>query len=452
MVTNKASLLILLSLLLSACFVTGCGGPASGPVAAPQPETAPMPDEAVAGSGQWTPSEVATRAEETLADSVVSAGTPADHWLFGTSDAADMQPAVLAPEAQRVLVATHGPARLEKVGDDRVLYLKGSHHEMGIQHGTLLKDEIVEAAGVLRAVGTLAWKGNFQVSIADAWERAAPHIPTRFLEEMEGMAEATGLSIEQVREFSIFPELFHCSGFALWGDATADGSLLHGRVLDYMRDAGLDKYACVIVHEPDGGIPFVNVAYTGMLGSVTGMNAEGVVIGEMGGGGAEQWDGMPMTFLVRYCLEESVTLEDTRRIMAETPRTCEYFYCVSDPKAEDGRGSAFGVAAWPDKIEFVGPGEAHALLPRPFADTVLMSSGGRYDCLADRVGKMHGKFTPESALDLMARGVAMKSNMHNALFRPATLDFWVANSTIDAPASNLPYRAYNLGTLMQPPE
>jgi len=42
----------------------------------------------------------------------------------------------------------------------------------------------------------------------------------------------------------------------------------------------------------------------------------------------------------------------------------------------------------------------------------------------------------------------MKSNMHDALFKPATLEFWVANSTVDAPACNLPYTRHDLKTLM----
>jgi isopenicillin-N N-acyltransferase like protein len=77
-----------------------------------------------------------------------------------------------------------------------------------------------------------------------------------------------------------------------------------------------------------------------------------------------------------------------------------------------------------------------------------MSAGDRYTCLVDRAEKQYGEFTPELALDLMARGVSMKSNMHNALFKPATLELWVANSTIHDPACNLPYTNYDLKKLM----
>lgn len=48
----------------------------------------------------------------------------------------------------------------------------------------------------------------------------------------------------------------------------------------------------------------------------------------------------------------------------------------------------------------------------------------------------------------MSRGVAMSSNMHNAVFKPATLELWVANSTVEAPACNYPYTHYDLKKLM----
>ena len=205
----------------------------------------------------------------------------------------------------------------------------------------------------------------------------------------------------------------------------------------------------ILIQEPEGANAFVNVAYSGMLGSVTGMNNQQIGIGEMGGHGAEKWDGMPMTFLIRECLESAKTLEDVKRIMTDTPRTCQYYYVISDAKADNGRGMAYGVAAETDSIGFIGPNESHPQLPRPLEDAVMLSAGNRYQCLVDRAEKQYGNFTPQLALDLMARGVSMTSNMHNALFKPRTFELWVANSTVREPACNRYYRHYNITKLMQ---
>ncbi|HET6879178.1 MAG TPA: hypothetical protein VFI31_03420, partial [Pirellulales bacterium] len=57
-------------------------------------------------------------------------------------------------------------------------------------------------------------------------------------------------------------------------------------------------------------VMLVNVTYSGFIGSVTGMNAEHVSVGEMGGGGRGHWGGTPMAFLVRRVLEEAETLDE----------------------------------------------------------------------------------------------------------------------------------------------
>jgi len=400
------------------------------------------------GEGITEISAAAQRSEGLFAAEEAERTLPADHWLRQTPIQKDTVPATIAPPEPRVLLKQHGPAYLEQIGETRVLHLKGSYYDMGYQHGALLKEEIRLGATLIRTVGRVAWKKDFVKSSREAWERSSAHIPQKYKEELEGMAEALGMPVEEVQEFNIFPELFHCSGFAFWGNATADGALLHGRVLDYMREIGMDQWAIIIVQEPENAHAFVNVGYAGLIGSVTGMNVQHVALGEMGGGGAEKWDGMPMTFLMRECLEMGTTLEDACRIMRENPRTCEYYYVISDAKAQGGRGDAVGVASTPDDIQFIGPNEFHKLLPRPVEDAVLLSAGGRYQCLADRVEAMHGKITPQIALDIMARGVSMRSNLHNALFKPATLELWVANSTLLAPSCNRPYVHYDLNVLL----
>ena len=425
------------SLILALILALGLSFPCCSPSAPPQ---API-----------NTSRTAAQSDKTLSQqkSVAPKRTlPADHWLNGTSKYPDMLDAVIAPPAPRKLLAECGPGYLEQIGQTRVLHLKGSYYEMGKQHGTLLKDEVIGASLLIKTLGSLQWKKNFNESIRESWQRTSPFIPEKYKQEIKGMAEAIGKSEEYVQDFTIFPELFHCSGFAVWGKATSDGALLHGRVLDYMRDAGLDKWALLIIQEPEGANAFVNVGYAGMIGSVTGMNVKHIAIGEMGGKGEGQWDGMPMTILLRECLESGNTLEEAQRIMKDTPRTCEYYYVISDSKADNGRGSAVGVAAFPKVITFIRPNEFNERLPRPVEDAILLSANDRYQCLVDRTQKMYGKITPQIALDLMARGVAMSSNMHDALFKPATLEMWVTHSTVAEPACNRPYTYYALQDLI----
>ena len=348
------------------------------------------------------------------------------------------------------VVAREGNGRLEEVDGTKVLILKGTPEEMGHQHGILMKDEIhrlVEQILFGVGVGTSFEKGTWVFGeIEGAQKRLNPFMDERYFKEMDALAVAAELPKEEVRLANFFPEMFHCSGFAVFGKATKDGKLYHGRVLDYMRGMGLEQSAAVMVFQPDKGNAWVNVGYAGFIGSVTAMNEKHIAMGEMGGRGEGNWDGKPMAELIREVMEKANTLDEAVEIMRKGPRTCEYYYVISDAK----NNSAVGIAATPDKFQVIKPGESHELLPNPSKDTVLMSAGDRYEELARRVKANYGKFDAASARDLMTRPVCMTSNLHSALFEPETLDFWVANADSKSPAAQCRYTHYNLAELLKP--
>jgi hypothetical protein len=166
----------------------------------------------------------------------------------------------------------------------------------------------------------------------------------------------------------------------------------------------------------------------------------------MGGHGQGNWDGKPMAELVREVMEKANTLAEAVAIMRRGPRTCEYYYVISDGKSN----RAVGIAATPNTFDVIEPGMCLPELPFGIPDTVLMSSGDRYQELARRVKAGYGKFDAQSARDLMKPPVCMNSNIQCALFEPETLDFWVANADSENPAANTRYTHYNLGELIQP--
>ncbi|MBL8901538.1 MAG: hypothetical protein JNM84_28180 [Planctomycetes bacterium] len=299
--------------------------------------------------------------------------------------------------------------------------------------------------GLVGLVYTVERERWFLGEIRAAWRRLEPHLQARHLAELDGIADGAGLPREDVRLANVFPELFHCSGFALFGTATASGEMLHGRVLDYMTEIGLQRTAVLLVQAPRDALAFANVGYAGFAGSVTGANERGLSIGEMGGRGEGAWDGEPMAFLLRRALEEAPDLEAALRIYKNAARTCEYFYVL----AHGPTRRAVGLAAWPARLEILAPGVAHELLPNAVPDAVLLSAGGRYEELVRRVRAGHGGFDPERALRLMDPGVAMGSNLHDALFAPERGELWIAHAPLrgSGPAAREPYTRVDLPKL-----
>ena len=223
-------------------------------------------------------------------------------------------------------IARCGDGWLEEINGYLVLHLKGTPYEMGYQQGALLKDHcqqnlnfmLNEKAKQLIKIGPV--RVNPRGFIDGILAVQKPFVPKKFFDELDGLAAGAELKPADVYACNFIPELFHCSGFAVMNSATKDGTLYHGRVLDYSCDWRLQEHAVLVVAEPDGGIPFVNVTYAGFIGSVTGMNAQHVSIGEMGGLGLGHWSGVPMAFLMREVLETANDLEEAVDVFPERIR------------------------------------------------------------------------------------------------------------------------------------
>jgi isopenicillin-N N-acyltransferase-like protein len=354
---------------------------------------------------------------------------------------------VTPPEPKTSEIRRSGSGWLEVRDGHIQMFLEGTPYEIGLQHGKLdpagvrkVCRRLVYGVGLLYSFKKGEW---FPIAARKLIERQRPFIAPAYFEEMQGLADGSALPLDLIQMANIFPEFFHCSGVALMGEATKGGELLHARVLDYMVGIGLQDHAAVMAISRPGVNRFVTVGYLGFIGSVTGMNEKQVAIGEMGGDGQGDWDGIPMSLLIRQALEDCNTLQEVETFMRESPRTCEYYYVISDGKGP----SAVGVAATPKKFETFGPGVWHERLTEPVKDAVLLSGPGRYEALVERVRRDYGKITPDDLIEIIKRPVAMKSNLHNVIFRPQTLRLSVADASRRGVACDEPYRSYTWNDL-----
>ncbi len=359
-------------------------------------------------------------------------------------------------EVVRILAWHIGPSRVEPDGlsrsgagwlrvenGHRQMLLQGEPYEIGLQHGRLgaagirrMAHRVVYGVGLLYSLKQGEW---FPTAARALVERQRPFILPEYFEEMRGVADGSGVSFDLIRLSNIFPEFFHCSGVAIMGDASVGGELLHARVLDYITEIGLQDEAAVIAVARPGALRFVTVGFLGFIGSVTGMNEKQVAIGEMGGAGQGDWDGVPMSFLIRRALETANTLGDVERYMRESPRACEFYYLITDGKGPE----ALGVAATPEKFETFGPGVWTKQLQKPVEDTLLLSGPGRYENLVKRVKASYGSIDCGRLMEIIRRPVAMESNLHNVIFQPQSLRLSVSDAVRHGVACDQPYRTYD---------
>lgn len=328
-----------------------------------------------------------------------------------------------------------------------IVLLAGSPEEMGAAHGSLTRDKtqllverVVYLVGAAHSARSDTW---FFDRMAEIERRTLPHIPERFVREIDALSEAAGISRRDGRCANLFPELFHCSGVAVRGKATADGRVLHARVLDYMRDIHLQQGATVTVFMPAGRHAWMSLGYAGFVGTVTAMNEKRVAVGEMGGGGEGAWDGLPMSLLLRDVMERASTVREAVEIIRSAPRTCEYYYVVSDASRDIA-----GLYCTPEKVEVLEAGQQHPLLPQVPEDTVFISAGDRAKVLSQRLQDAYGKIDVPTLIEIIKRPVAMNSNLHDAIFSPETLEMWCADAGEHTVACDEPYARIKLDELI----
>jgi hypothetical protein len=260
----------------------------------------------------------------------------------------------------------YGGGWLEQRDGIRILHLKGSFYEMGVQHGTLLKDEVLVNNNAF-----LHWANKQGFSYDDllaSWLLMQPFIPARYIEEMQGIADATGLSLEEIAVLNVGPYfVINCGSFATWGPATLDGNLYHARshdlsitIQDPDTGAYLVENQLLIVRNPEGFFRSITPSLAGVVTCSDGINEKGVIPGMLS---SWTWDetyqGIGVGFRIRIALDRAATLSEATLILTRN-RTLGYNFIVSDGKipaafAVETTARLFYVGSWDTACEALGP-------------------------------------------------------------------------------------------------
>jgi len=114
-----------------------------------------------------------------------------------------------------------------------VVVVAGTPYQMGRSLGALMKPEIQAFAPRFLA-GAQQARGDAlsSVRLDEAWRTMEPFMSARFKEELRGLAESSGLTLDLMQRAHMVPVIseYSCSGVAVWGPATRTGHL-YQRVL-----------------------------------------------------------------------------------------------------------------------------------------------------------------------------------------------------------------------------
>ncbi|MEJ5329044.1 MAG: C45 family peptidase [Desulfobaccales bacterium] len=218
--------------------------------------------------------------------------------------------------------------------------LTGSPADLGRRHGLLFPREIrllrraffrfLLRAGYLVAAWPLALL--FYVLGGRFW----PQVPPALKEEMRALAAAADLDLASVLLINVLDDVANalprCSAVAVTPPRSATGGVLVGRNLDYPLFIDvLVRQQRVFLVTPEGGVPFLSVAWPGYVGVCTGMNRRGVVLCQLTAVCRRAtFRGVPAALRFRLALERGESLTAAARELLALPATIGNNVLVAD--------------------------------------------------------------------------------------------------------------------------
>jgi hypothetical protein len=375
-----------------------------------------------------------------------------------------------SPEKEKEILSK---ARVTKTADGqiRVLYLSGTPYERGYQHGVLLRKEVKDNIGTMYE--NILDKFHFEELLHESWERQRPFVPQEYIDEMHGLAHGAKIPLKMVHGFHALPEITEwggkkklkkvikdmmagvygtsCSNFAAMGPATKDGTMYTLRILDWglHRISNLHEYPLITVSVPEHGIPSANIGWVGFVGAVSGMNAEGITLGEMGYGDpeGETMRGKPMPFMLRDVLSYAHNLPEVRKVISESIGTNAFVFLMSDGK----NNTAELYIRERNRFEVYTPGVELKDDKRTFPAINNIVYGGHYDeKMHTSLSNARGSITPDVIMKEIVPAIAMPSNFQNVVYDPRALQFWVNNAkNSDVSAAEQPFTHFDLGAALK---
>lgn len=232
-------------------------------------------------------------------------------------------------------------------------HLDGTPEQIGTQHGTLLYEPMVQNEGeVWDGFSAIVPFAPARVLLFDMGRvmhrNVADNFPASRRSEIAAEARAFSpdpyadkiptyermLSLHALYDISLGFEhspLLGCSAFALGGKATKDGHTLVARAFDFDAADVFDRDKAVFFVAPRGAIPFASVAWPGLVGVLTGMNAEGVWVSVNGGRARDNATrGIPVVSSLREVLERARTTAEATAILAAQEVMVSHIVFVAD--------------------------------------------------------------------------------------------------------------------------
>ena len=265
----------------------------------------------------------------------------------------------------------HSKSKHESKGQLPILPLKGAPHEMGVEHGQRVRNEIDHNL----AVYFKRFRNETKLSREQVLQRAAKYLPViervapAYAEEMKGVAEGSGSDLLDITALNVRYELMYsqysklgvptispradgCTAFAVEPYMSENGHALMAQNWDWIPE--VEGLFLRKVNDNELGV--ISFTEAGVVGGKIGINSAG--LGLLINGlvsNVDDWSRLEKPFHVQ-CWEilRSRSLEDAIRIVSEGQRSCSANFLLGQQKSLE-RATIVNVESAPHAVNTLSP-------------------------------------------------------------------------------------------------
>jgi len=330
-----------------------------------------------------------------------------------------------------------------------VVYLTGSPYEIGLAHGKLCREEILEInKPIFEFYNGMTEESKHWLSKAENLEK---QIPAEYIEEMHGIADGSQLEYKKILFLNTVSTISEGRGCFAFSYRDKDSRIITFRQGDMPTETFLYKNMILYIIKPEKGHGFAAILNPGWVDGESGINEKGVTVTQNNISIAQkEWEVMPITLLSRYMLQYSKTIEEAdqllntqkkypaRLLFVSSPKSAAVFEIANNDKARINMKNGYLATANHARIIPSQPVSGSSYSRLEYANQFLRENPSSMDfdkgLALVRSNKISRRWT---------RGV---QNILSFIFSPSTLDLWIAIAPDSnyIPASYGPFVGFNL--------
>lgn len=232
---------------------------------------------------------------------------------------------------------TYGPNHLRQSKSGLwEMSLQGAPAERGVAFGKLAEDllhyqEEVFVDQIRQIIPSDSYLKFLRFFLILFNRNLGEYIPEEYRTEIYGISlscsheyDAIGTPYERQLNYHAAHDIGHamqdymlvgCSSFGVWGDESADSTLLIGRNFDFYVGDDFARNKLVSFYQPSNGYRFASVGWAGMTGILSGMNETGLTVTINAAKSTMPVSAaMPISLLAREILQYASTIKEAYAI------------------------------------------------------------------------------------------------------------------------------------------